>query len=189
MKKILVFLVILMVGYVLGFSTSPFSSKFFAGNKEEKKQEVPVVNNENKVNLGTPEEKARMLADLFEKLHMERNPTKLLALFTPPKTIEEANEYMFIMGLDLPLPVPRLFLTARFTYKVISYKIVSIKLSSNKTFVEIEETRSGYDNMGGGWLKSKMQTMILEVEAVGINAMVSNYYEKDRGVMKYGGFY
>ncbi|OIO15213.1 hypothetical protein COV53_01500 [Candidatus Gottesmanbacteria bacterium CG11_big_fil_rev_8_21_14_0_20_37_11] len=134
------------------------------------------------------EEVAKSVVIKFEDLQKVRN-SDILKLFTPSSSNDEADTYSFLLALDLENSSPRLFKTAGFGYKVTEYKLGSILKAERGFRVEVEETRSSYDNMGGGWVDDGKKIYVFELVQIGGNVMIDKYYPKKGNNGKYDGFY
>lgn len=182
MKKVIVSsLLFLFLGFVLGY--------YFKGREIPDKKGTIVINEEN-ISFSNShvllEEDIKRVIDLFEKLHVNRDAEKIMKMFSPPRTEQEAKDYEHIMFLDLPFTYPRLFTAAEFNYRVDSYKIIKINITKDKATAEIEEMIKEYNNETTERSAPKNRFMIIEFYKLGNNILIERYYKKGDVAEKYG---
>lgn len=184
LKKIIysIFLLLsLFLGFLFGY--------YFKGRKilEEKEKVVSEeVNLPSSFTSNLAEEEIGKIIDLFERLHIDRDAEKIIKMFSPPRTEKEAKDYEHIMFLDLPFSYPRLFTTAEFNYRLVSYKITRINIIKDKANAEIEEIIKEFNNVTLEWSASQSRFMILEFYKLGNNILIDRYYKKGGTIEKYG---
>ncbi|KKS41864.1 MAG: hypothetical protein UV61_C0001G0090 [Candidatus Gottesmanbacteria bacterium GW2011_GWB1_43_11] len=182
--------VVILLSFFLG-RVSMYQSTNKKSVSETKPNAQTIKGSGENLSALSEEDETRQLAERFEQLQIDKKATDVLLLFTPPQTKKEADDYLFILGMDLfnePSPNPRLYLTNGLQSCIKSYSIKSIIKSENKYIATADESRCVYDNSTGKQWEEK-QTMIIEVVRVGARPMIDRYYSDEGELTKYAGFY
>jgi hypothetical protein len=182
-------IVIVVLAFLAGYAVRPLTPNI----NNKKIQNSPTVSPTAVVtptDFPTQEEEAKSLIVKFEDLQKARNPD-VLKLFIPSASKEDADSFSFLMALDIAgssyTSYPRLFSTAGFGYRVNDYKINNLVVADRKAHVEVEESRSLYNNATAQWNDYK-NIYVFELVRNG-NFWIDKYYPKNGTNGKYDGFY
>jgi len=132
----------------------------------------------------------------FMKVHMERNPTKILSLISAPTNMDEISEYDFLLGKDMDNEI-RLYKTAQFSYTTLSYKVGRLTSMGDHQQergtlacdISVREERSRSPNEDGALFveESMIRHLVFSVSESGTIKLTDFTSEKASG--KYSGFY
>jgi len=131
------------------------------------------------------------LVNNFEKLQMEQNADGVLALFTPAVSVDDVNDYKYLIGKDTNVPV-RLYSTSSVRYITEKFTILSDPKEQGKNcIVEVEEMRSMYGGPDNPtFLSATNLKFQLEAKKVGNVWKVETYNSLEPKIKdgKYSGF-
>lgn len=129
------------------------------------------------------------LIEQFETAQMERNATDALALFTPPETPNDIDEYVFFSGSDTE--GPRLYSSGGTNFNEPSYALVNPpqQETSSTCATAVDEQRSYYpEGVGGDFGPIQTTTVYFVTTIKNNNWKIESYLSSATDTQKYGGW-
>lgn len=143
------------------------------------------------------QKKIEEFIDTFEGYKFQKDPDKLLEMFSPSESREEQDVLDFILGKDYAFgnkkPLSRLFSTQGYNHSIGGHYIRSIKKDGNPIVVEIDELRIFYTGLSEDFVgySAEVVNMIIELEKNNGEYQIVKYYHAqpdDNLGSKYEGF-
>lgn len=151
---------------------------------------ISPTNNATQLNLpaeqikasGIDSTKQKQVEDFIDKFYdyqYQRNIDALLALFSPPSNNQEQDDLDFLLGKDYAQgdekPLPRLFSTQGYGFRVVAYYVRAITTQNATTKVLVDEMRVMYS--GGEYVgfSTNIANLTLEIEQTKTEQKVVNY--------------
>lgn len=197
MKYIILIAVALLIGFSFGkFNTNIQSGK---GNSDTAVGET-LLEFRPIETMGTTEaeqKKIERLIETFEGYKLQKDPDKLLEMFTPPESKDEQDTLDSLLGKDYAQgstkPLPRLFSTQGYNHSIGGHYVRDIKKKSNSIIVAVDELRIFYIGLSEDFVgyRAKVVGLAFELTETSDGYMIKRYYHSElngKDPAKYDGF-
>jgi hypothetical protein len=143
------------------------------------------------------QKKIEEFVDTFEGYKWQKDPDRLLEMFTSPESKEDQDTLDSILGKDYTFgnkkPLSRLFSTQGYNHSVGGHYIRSIKKDGNSIVITVDELRIFYTGLSEDFVgySAEVVNMVIELKENGSGYQIVKYYHAqpdDNLGSKYEGF-
>jgi len=193
------YLIIIALALLIGFSLGKLSPNIQSGKGNSNTAQSETLLEFRPVEAvgitETEQKKIEKFIESFEGYKWQKDPDKLLEMFTLPESKEDQERLDAILGKDYARgsakPLSRLFSTQGYNHSIGGHYVRSIKKEGDSIIVTVDELRIFYYGLSEDFVgySAKVVNLMFELEKSAAGYKITKYYHSDNNLRpKYEGF-
>ena len=195
MRYIILIAVALLIGFALGELNPNIQSGKGNSNISQSETLLEFRPVETTGITESEQKKIEKFIESFEGYKWQKDPDKLLEMFTPPESKEDQERLDAILGKDYAQgdakSLSRLFSTQGYNHSIGGHYVRSIKIEGDSIIVAVDELRIFYIGLSEDFVgySAKVVNLIFELEKSAAGYKITKYYHSGNNLRpKYEGF-